>query len=54
VASQGGLQIELVVAIAALAAIIGDNAGYLISRRAGRILLAQPGPFEQAAPAGAE
>jgi membrane protein DedA with SNARE-associated domain len=47
VASQGKLQIELVIAIAALAAIIGDNAGYLISRKVGRILLERPGPFER-------
>ena len=43
VASQGKLQIELVIAIAALAAIIGDNMGYLISREAR--LLERPGPF---------
>jgi membrane protein DedA with SNARE-associated domain len=47
VARQGGLQIELVVAIAALAAIIGDNAGYLISRRFGRTLLERPGLLER-------
>jgi membrane-associated protein len=47
VASQGGLQIELVIAVAALAAIIGDNAGYLISRRFGRALLSRPGRFER-------
>ena len=47
VASQGKLDIELVVAIAAFAAIVGDNAGYLISRKAGRNLLERPGPFEQ-------
>lgn len=46
-ASQGGLQIELVVAIAALAAIIVDNAGYLISRRFGRTLLERPGLLER-------
>ena len=46
-ASQGGLQIELVVPIAALAAIIGDNAGYLISRRFGRTLLERPGLLER-------
>ncbi len=45
VASQGKLEIEFVVAVAALAAIIGDNAGYLISLRAGRTLLERPGPF---------
>jgi membrane protein DedA with SNARE-associated domain len=46
-ASRGKLQIELVIAIAALAAIIGDNAGYLISRKVGRTLLERPGPFER-------
>lgn len=35
--------IELVVPIAALAAIIVNNAEYLISRRFGRTLLEQPG-----------
>lgn len=45
VASQGNLQIEVVIAVTALAAIIGDNAGYLVSRRAGRTLLERPGPF---------
>jgi membrane protein DedA with SNARE-associated domain len=44
-ASQGKLQIEAVIAIAALAAIIGDNLGYLISRKLGRRLLERPGPF---------
>jgi membrane protein DedA with SNARE-associated domain len=47
VASQGNLEIEVVVAVAALAAIVGDNAGYLIARNAGRSLLERPGPFER-------
>jgi membrane protein DedA with SNARE-associated domain len=47
VASQGKLEIELVIAVAALAAIVGDNAGYLISRKAGRNLLQRPGRFER-------
>ena len=47
VASQGKLQIEFVIALAALAAIIGDNIGYLISRKVGRTLLGRPGPFER-------
>jgi membrane-associated protein len=38
-ASQGKLQIELVLAIAAAAAIAGDNAGYWIGRKAGRRVL---------------
>ena len=33
--------------IAATAAIIGDNVGYLIGRKAGRRLLEAPGPFER-------
>jgi membrane protein DedA with SNARE-associated domain len=45
-ASQGKLQIELVIPIAALAAIIGDNIGYQIGRRGGRWLLERPGRFQ--------
>ncbi len=44
-ASSGRLDIVLVIAIAALAAIIGDNLGYVIGRRGGRWLLERPGPF---------
>jgi membrane-associated protein len=44
-ASQHGLQIALVIAFAAAAAILGDNAGYLIGRKGGRWLLLRPGPF---------
>jgi membrane protein DedA with SNARE-associated domain len=46
-ASQGKLQIEFVIATAALAAIVGDNIGYLIARRFGRGLLERPGLFER-------
>jgi membrane-associated protein len=46
-ASRGQLQIELVIPIAAAAAIIGDNIGYLIGRRGGRWLLERPGRFER-------
>lgn len=46
-ASQGKLQIELVIALAALAAIVGDNLGYLIGRKGGRWLLERPGPFHR-------
>ncbi|HTY97514.1 MAG TPA: DedA family protein [Solirubrobacteraceae bacterium] len=46
-ASQGTLQIELVIAIAAVAAIVGDNIGYLIGRKGGRWLLERPGRFQQ-------
>src|ERR1035437_6330460 len=38
-ASQGKLQIEIVIAVAAVAAIVGDNLGYLIGRKGGRWLL---------------
>jgi membrane protein DedA with SNARE-associated domain len=45
--SSGKLQIELVIAIAAAAAIIGDNIGYLIGRKGGRWALERPGAFER-------
>jgi membrane protein DedA with SNARE-associated domain len=44
-ASQGHLQIWLVIVIGSASAIIGDNIGYLIARRGGRELLERPGPF---------
>jgi membrane protein DedA with SNARE-associated domain len=44
-ASQGKLHIELVIATAAVAAIVGDNIGYQIGRKGGRWLLERPGPF---------
>jgi membrane protein DedA with SNARE-associated domain len=46
-ASRGKLQIELVIALAAAAAIIGDNIGYVIGRKGGRWLLERPGRFER-------
>jgi membrane-associated protein len=46
-ASQGKLQIELVIACAACAAIIGDNIGYMIGRKGGRWLLERPGLFHR-------
>ncbi|MGI8803677.1 MAG: DedA family protein [Solirubrobacteraceae bacterium] len=45
-ANQGKLSIEWVIAIAAAAAIIGDNIGFEIGRRGGRALLEKPGRFE--------
>ena len=45
-ASQGRLQIWLVILIAVAAAIIGDNIGYLIGRKLGREVLEAPGPFQ--------
>jgi membrane protein DedA with SNARE-associated domain len=44
-ASQGKLKIELVIALAAAGAIVGDNIGYLIGREGGGWLLQRPGPF---------
>jgi membrane protein DedA with SNARE-associated domain len=44
-AHSGELRIELVIPIAAVAAIVGDNIGYMIGRRGGRALLLLPGPF---------
>jgi len=43
--SSGKLHIELVIAIAATAAIVGDNIGYLIGRKGGRWVLERPGAF---------
>jgi membrane-associated protein len=46
-ANHGELQIELVIAVAATAAIVGDNVGYLIGRTGGRRLLDRPGVLEE-------
>ncbi|MGZ8634525.1 MAG: DedA family protein [Solirubrobacteraceae bacterium] len=45
VASRGRLQIEVVIAVAAAAAIIGDNIGFAIGRKLGRRVLTAPGPL---------
>lgn len=45
-AQNGSLHIEVVIAVAAAAAIVGDNIGYLIGRRFGRSLLTRPGRWE--------
>ena len=44
-ASQGKLQIWLVIVIAAASAIMGDNIGYLLGRRFGREVFTARGPF---------
>jgi len=44
-ASRGKLDIVTVILVAAAAAIIGDNLGYLIGRRGGRRLLTRRGPL---------
>jgi membrane protein DedA with SNARE-associated domain len=46
-ASQGKLQIWLVIPIAIASAIIGDNLGYLLGRRVGREVLEAPGPLQR-------
>src|SRR5262245_45135490 len=45
-AGAGHLDIVLVIVIAAVAAIVGDNVGYVIGRHGGRRLLERPGPFD--------
>ncbi|MEP6910640.1 MAG: DedA family protein [Actinomycetota bacterium] len=45
-ASQGKLSLTAVIAIAAAAAIVGDNFGYLFGRKGARRLLERPGRFE--------
>ncbi len=44
-ASQGKLQIWLVILIGVSSAIVGDNLGYLLGRRLGRDVLEAKGPF---------
>jgi membrane protein DedA with SNARE-associated domain len=46
-ASQGKLQIELVIPLAAAGAIVGDNIGYLIGRKGGRWVLERPGAIRR-------
>jgi membrane protein DedA with SNARE-associated domain len=46
-ASQGKLQISLVIVIGAASAILGDNIGYLLGRKFGRTVLEAPGPFQK-------
>src|ERR1700761_7796154 len=46
-ASQGQLDIVLVIVIGAASAIAGDNAGYLLGRHFGRDVLEGRGPFQE-------
>jgi membrane protein DedA with SNARE-associated domain len=46
-ASQGKLQIWLVILIGVSSAIVGDNTGYLLGRRFGREVLEHSGPFHK-------
>ena len=46
-ASEGKLQIWLVIVIAAASAIVGDNIGYWLGRLIGREVLEAPGPFQK-------
>jgi membrane-associated protein len=45
-ASQDKLSLSIVIAVAALAAIIGDNIGFQLGRHGARRLLERPGRFE--------
>ena len=44
-AHDGQMSIVVLVALAAAAAIVGDNVGFAIGRKGGRRLFARPGPF---------
>lgn len=44
-AHDGRLQIEILIAVAAAAAILGDNVGFAIGRRVGRRVFVKPGPL---------
>jgi len=46
-AHDGQMDIVTLVALAAAAAIIGDNVGFAIGRKGGRRLFARPGPFHK-------
>lgn len=46
-ASQGKLEIWLVIVIGVASAILGDNIGYLLGRHFGRDVLEAPGPFHK-------
>ena len=46
-ASQGKLEIWLVIPIGIASAIIGDNIGYFLGRRLGRDVLVAAGPFRE-------
>jgi membrane protein DedA with SNARE-associated domain len=46
-AHEGRLDITVLVALAAAAAILGDNVGFAIGRKGGRKLFARPGPFHR-------
>jgi membrane protein DedA with SNARE-associated domain len=46
-ASEGKLQIWLVIVIACASAIVGDNIGYWLGRLIGREVLEAPGPFQK-------
>lgn len=46
-ASQGKLQIWLVIVIGTASAIVGDNIGYLLGRKLGREVLEAQGPFRK-------
>jgi undecaprenyl-diphosphatase len=46
-AAQGRFHIEVVILVAALGAIVGDNLGYAIGRTGGRRLLERPGILEE-------
>ncbi len=46
-ASQGKLQIWLVIVIASASAIAGDNLGYLLGRKLGRRVLTAEGPMQE-------
>jgi membrane-associated protein len=46
-ASQGKLNIWIVILIATASAIVGDNLGYLLGRKLGRRVLTAPGPMQE-------
>ena len=47
-AHHGGVSLTIVIAVAAAAAIVGDNVGFMLGRRGGRWLLTRDGRFTNA------
>jgi membrane protein DedA with SNARE-associated domain len=46
-AARGDLSVEVLIVVAAAAAIIGDNVGFTVGRHLGRPFVERPGPFHK-------
>ena len=46
-AARGDLSVEILIVVAAAAAILGDNVGFVVGRHLGRPFVERPGPFHK-------